>query len=97
MATAAVAFNAVTNEKPVEKPAPQLWFYQSNSTATADINNPANYALTKPSSSVNCGEGAIVCSIQDEADPSNSSQPAMSHGNVSSNPTSYSRNLRTPF
>lgn len=73
------------------------WYYQLNSTNPADINNPANYALTKPDEDVTCGSGAIVCEIQDTPNPSNSSQPALSHGNVSDNPDDYNRTLRTAF
>lgn len=74
-----------------------IWYYQLNSTVPADINNPANYALTKPDENVNCGSGTIVCEIQDTANPSNSSQPALSHGSVSDNPLDYNRTLRTAF
>jgi len=80
----------------VKKVEVQTWYYQSNSTSASAINNPENYALTKPAGA-NCGTGPVVCSIKDEADPSNSDQPALSHGNVSSNPSAYSRNMRTAF
>lgn len=84
----------VGNQKPLEV---MVWHYQLNSTNPTDINNPANYALTKPDQDITCGSGEIVCEIQDTANPSNSAQPALSHGNVSDNPTDYSRTLRTAF
>lgn len=75
----------------------QTWYYQLNSTDAGQINNPENYALTKPDESINCGIGPVVCSIQDIPDPLDENVPNFSHGDVTSNPTPYERSLRTPF
>lgn len=77
--------------------ASQTWYYQINSTNPSDVNNPANYALTKPSPSINCGTGTVMCSIQDEPNPSTPSQPAFTHGNVDDNELDYEANKRPPF
>ncbi|MBD1428500.1 hypothetical protein [Sphingobacterium litopenaei] len=77
--------------------ASQTWYYQLNSTNPSDVNNPANYALTKPTPSISCGTGTVMCSIQDEPSTSNPSQPAFTHGNVADNELDYEANKRPPF
>lgn len=80
----------------VKQPAEKTWYYQLNSTNPADIDNPANYALSKPMNAGECGVplATVICSITDVE--GSSGQPAFTHGNVSSNPTSYARTLRLP-
>ncbi|RZJ76919.1 MAG: hypothetical protein EOO45_00435 [Flavobacterium sp.] len=73
------------------------WYYQLNSTDTNDINNPENYSLGQPDEGISCGTGSVVCSIQDVPDSSDDTKPALTHGNVTSNPTPYSRSQRVPF
>lgn len=66
----------------------QSWYYKLTSMDPADLNNPSNYQST-PLPGATCGSGDIVCRIEDEANSGNSTIPALSHGNVSSNLTAY--------
>lgn len=89
--------NKDDNKSSNGKLAPQIYYYQLNSTNASDINNPNNYALTKPGNGETpCGEGDYVCSIVDEPNPSNPAQPRLTNP-VVGNETAYSLEERPEF
>ncbi|WP_166332575.1 hypothetical protein [Sphingobacterium chungjuense] len=78
------AFTAVMNNKgnkvELVGTVNQTWYFTG--TDQNDPNDPTLYSL-EPIDGVQCGGSSpTVCSIVDQADPSNSNQPNMTHGQV---------------
>lgn len=59
-----------------------------------DPNQASSYELSSTAPPFTCSPGTFICTIMDVADPSNPSEPALSHGTVTSNESAYQATSR---